>query len=152
MPIRAVLDTNILVSGLLAQFGASHAIVERLRAGVFVAIVSDELVAEYQRVITRPFLAKRSGYTPEELHAYVDGIIRVGEFISIVTAAPIQIRDVKDNHVLAAAFVGEADYLVTGDDDLLTLDGEPVIGALRILKPRAFLSLLTGEANSEPPR
>jgi predicted nucleic acid-binding protein len=44
--------------------------------------------------------------------------------------------------VLALAIDGEADYLVTGDEDLLSVRGNPGLRGLRIVRPTAFLALL----------
>jgi predicted nucleic acid-binding protein len=52
-------------------------------------------------------------------------------------------RDPDDDHVLAAAVVGEADCIVTGDKDLLVLD--PYEG-IRIVTPREFLDVLEGQS------
>jgi predicted nucleic acid-binding protein len=51
--------------------------------------------------------------------------------------------------VLACALGANVDYIVTGDEDLLVLDGHPALGSLRIVTPRAFLTILeqlTGDA------
>jgi predicted nucleic acid-binding protein len=56
---------------------------------------------------------------------------------------PVHIRDPKDERVLAAALGGRADYLVTGDDDLLVLNGDPRIRTLKIVTVREFLDLLS---------
>lgn len=147
MPIRAVLDTNILVSGLLAQFGASHAIIERLRAGGLLLIVSAELVREYESVMSRPFIARRSGYTQAEIRAYLDGVIRSAESIALLDASPIAIRDVNDSQVLETALAGRADFLMTGDEDLLAIEDHPALGLLTIIKPRPFLAALDAFTN-----
>jgi predicted nucleic acid-binding protein len=58
---------------------------------------------------------------------------------------PLPVRDVKDEPILAAAFGGQADYIVTGDKDLLVLDGDPRLGKLRIVTARAFLDVLAAQ-------
>lgn len=50
----------------------------------------------------------------------------------------VRSRDPNDDHFLTAAMSGYADFLVTGDLDLLVLDGDPRVGSLRIVTPRAF--------------
>jgi predicted nucleic acid-binding protein len=55
---------------------------------------------------------------------------------------PAVTRDPKDDYLLAYALVGEADYLVTGDEDLLVLEGQ--ISELEILTPRQFSQVLSG--------
>ena|SRR5215203_3986905 len=52
--------------------------------------------------------------------------------------APVPVRDARDEPILALAYWGHASHLITGDRDLLVLDGEPILGALRILTPRVF--------------
>ena len=62
---------------------------------------------------------------------------------------PVSSRDPKDDPLLAVALSGHADYLITGDDDLLVLDGEPALGTLRIVTVRDFLQLLA-QQRGEP--
>jgi len=52
------------------------------------------------------------------------------------------VRDAKDEVILAPALGGRADYLVTGDEDLLVLRGSAEIGSLRILRARELVELL----------
>lgn len=54
---------------------------------------------------------------------------------------PVRCRDPKDDILLTTALGGNADYLVTGDNDLLALNGMPELGTLRIVNATAFLSL-----------
>lgn len=67
---------------------------------------------------------------------------------SLVTggASAADVRDPNDAHILAAAITGEADYLVTGDRDLLVLAGTPELGRLRIVTPAEFLAMLNEPA------
>lgn len=53
---------------------------------------------------------------------------------------PIRSRDPKDNKLLACALSTNADYLITGDEDLLILNGNPALGALKILTAKDFLN------------
>jgi predicted nucleic acid-binding protein len=69
-----------------------------------------------------------------------------GEAVKARSSLPIDVRDEKDERVLEAALGGRADYLVTGDNDLLVLAGDPRLGALRIVTARAFLELLARPA------
>jgi predicted nucleic acid-binding protein len=55
---------------------------------------------------------------------------------------PVPVRDPSDEHILALAITGNADYLVTGDDDLLTLAGDPRLPGLQIVTFVAFLGIL----------
>lgn len=61
----------------------------------------------------------------------------------------LRIRDEQDTHVLAAAISGSADYLVSGDQDLLSVAGDPRLGALKIVPPRAFLNVIYEEGRPD---
>jgi len=141
--IRAVLDTNVIVSGIILLRGLPYAILEAWRHGRFRLVTTVEQRAEIARVVHRPKFAAR--YAPDE--AEIDGLLfrlaRDSEVISIsVIDSPITVRDPDDEHVLAAAMASNADFLVSGDKDLLVLAGDPRLGTLQIVPPRAFIDAL----------
>lgn len=73
-----------------------------------------------------------------------DILLAVAEMIpSIEQGIPAVSRDRKDDYLLAYAVVGAADFLETGDDDLLVLKK---VGNLRIVSPPAFAEMLRGLA------
>jgi predicted nucleic acid-binding protein len=55
---------------------------------------------------------------------------------------PLAVRDSQDEPILGMALAGRATHVVTGDDDLLVLAGDAVLGDLRIVTPRVFLDEL----------
>ena len=67
---------------------------------------------------------------------------RQSQRVALTSALPVAVRDVKDEMILAPAVEGAANYLVTGDDDLLTLNGTSALGTLRIVPVRDFLAIL----------
>ncbi len=80
--------------------------------------------------------------TPAELERLLDLLAALAEWVRPLPEhrLPVHSRDLKDDRYLACALAAGADYLVTGDDDLLALAGEPGLGGLRILPPSAFLA------------
>ena len=139
--MRVLLDTNVLVSYLLtpAQTGAIAVIIDSLQTGAFTLLIPDELLEELDRVVThRPHLAGR--IRPEQLARLRAILLSLGEVIPrIEQPLPAVTRDRKDDFLLAYAAVGAADFLVTGDDDLLVLQR---VGSLQIISPPAFAVLL----------
>jgi putative PIN family toxin of toxin-antitoxin system len=140
--VRAVVDTNLVVSGLILKQGRPSQLIGALRQGAFLLVLSDVLLEEYRRVLARQSFTQRYGLTPQE----------VTDFLTLLATAqraipqrrlPVRVRDVKDNMVLATALGGQPEYLITGDEDLLILDGHPKLPNLRILTVRAFLDLLS---------
>lgn len=138
----AVLDTNLIVSAFLSRRGAPHALLQALYEGAFRLILSDALRQEYAGVLARPGLKRRYVVPAANVAAFFRFLDRRAGIVTPAPAVPVAVRDHKDAHILAAALGGEADYLVSGDDDLLTLAGDPRLGALQIVTIRAFLDLL----------
>lgn len=143
--LRAVVDTSIFVSGSITKVGIPHAVLLAWRAGGFTLLLSQPQRAEIDDVVHRPAIADKYGLTPGELADLL--FILDATAIPVVPRRrlPLAVRDPKDEHLLAAALGGRADYLVTGDDDLLVLDGDARLGPLRIITPRAFLDLLQSQ-------
>lgn len=135
---RVVLDANVLISSILKPTSVpgravSHAIHSDL------VLISEALIGEVLTVLTRPKFA--AFIEPSEARAVVFELIVISATIPVT--AHVQVcRDPDDDHVLALALSGEADIIVTGDQDLLILD--PFRG-VRILTPQAFMALKSGE-------
>ena len=115
--IRLVIDVNIWISTFLS-------LTMRGRAEVFfdsanTVLVSGELFGELDDAVCKPHLAKqiiRTNY--EELVVKLRNNAELIDVHSVVEVC----RDPKDNFLLALAKDGNADYLITGDDDLLVLE------------------------------
>ena len=118
--MRAVIDTNVLLSGLLWR-GAPYELLEQVRNGELTLISSPALLAELADVISRPkfdAILVRSNTsrsrTLDELH----------QLVEVIEPPPLPqpvCRDADDDAVLAVAIAGQADLIVSGDDDLLSL-------------------------------
>lgn len=138
--LKVVVDTNVIVSGLINPFGAPR----RLRLDwfdeAFVLIVTHDLIAEYVRVLHRRRLIERYGLSIEERTFFLGRIHSYAVMVDPAPMGPLQVRDRKDEPVLAAALGGQADYLVSGDEDLLVLRDEPRLGPLKIVTVREFMA------------
>lgn len=139
--MRVLLDANIYISYLLrvSEASAVHRIVDAVLREVFVLLVPDELLQELTRkVTTKRYLARR--ISQSTLEGLVDLLVYTGEPLSPITEEiPAISRDRKDDYLLAYALIGAADYLVTGDADLLVLKE---IEGVRIITPATFLEVL----------
>ena len=137
--IKAVVDTNLFVSGLISATGTPALLIDALRQDRFSLLSSAPLTAEVVEVLARPSLA-RYAFDPA-LTTFVRARVANAEQVVPLAPLPVTSRDPKDDKLLASA-LGGADYLVTGDGDLLVLADHPALGALRIVSARAFLGLL----------
>jgi putative PIN family toxin of toxin-antitoxin system len=120
MTMRVVLDTNVLLSGLLWH-GPPHTLIERVREGTLFLVSSPALLAELGEVIARPQFAAivaRSNTSPEHSLAELRALAEVIEPAPLAT--PV-CRDPDDDAVLALAIAARADLIVSGDRDLLDL-------------------------------
>ena len=75
----------------------------------------------------------------EQINRLLTRLEYIGERIIPLNSLPLHSRDPKDDKLLALALGGNADYLITGDNDLLVLEGHSEIGNLRIITAAAFL-------------
>ena len=131
MKPRVVLDTNILVSGLLG--GTATEVIKQWRAGAFTLIVSAEIMVEYEAVLRRPKF-KLPGWVIQELLGYIH---EHAEWVTPDREIHKIARDPSDNKFLEAAVSGQANWLVSGDNDLLDLsefEGIPVIPSWEFLR------------------
>jgi uncharacterized protein len=120
---RILLDTNILISYLLNPHADRPVtqVVEAGALGAFVLLLPEALLEEMgARIVSKPYLSAR--IEPREVAQFTAILRSVAETIArIEEPIPAVTRDPKDDYLLAYAVVGRADYLLTGDEDLLVL-------------------------------
>ena len=136
-----VVDTNVFVSGAICPIGAPRRVLRAWFDRRFLLLLSDEQHAELIDVFGRPRIAAQFRLGAEELAALFAGLAAATR-APLRAQLPVQVRDPKDAHSLAAALGGDADYLVTGDDDLLAHRGDPRLGRLKIVTAAEFLAIL----------
>jgi len=118
--LKALLDTNQLVSSLLAPEGLQQRLVDAWRARAFVLLMVPGQVEEVGEVLVRPKIERKYRLTPGDRHALLE-LLRAEAVLLANEPAPGVCRDPDDDYLLGCAASGGADYLVTGDDDLLTV-------------------------------
>lgn len=141
-PPRVVVDANILVSALIVKRGNPNRLVRAWQQGTMHLITAPLLIVEVDRTLHRPRIRQKYAITEEEVRELV-GALQAAEEVQPQEELPLVPRDVKDTPLLAVALGGHADYLVTGDEDLLVLAGDPALGGLQIVTVRDFLALLS---------
>lgn len=139
MPGRAVLDTNVLISGLIFAQGPPRQILDAWLESLFTLVTSLYLVEELVHVLSYPRITERLRLDEEELAAVLDALLSKAEVTSGRLRLPGVTRDPKDDSVVACAKEGEADYIVSGDQDLLVL-GE--YEGIQVITPRQFVEIL----------
>ncbi len=116
--LRVVLDTNVLVSGLAYPGGVPGRIVAAWREGGLEVVLSRYILDEMQRVLPR---LPRISLSPAQIRDFVDSFMFLADVVEPSDTQDERLRDPNDQPVLATLLAGPADYLVTGDKDLLAL-------------------------------
>lgn len=132
--MRSVFDTNVIVSAaLFASSVPRKAFDKAFDEGKI--LISVPVLLELAEVLTRE---KFNKYLLEEKRMlFLVTFLKGAELVKVIEAVT-DCRDVKDNKFLELAMSGSADFIVSGDDDLLVLN--PFRG-IPIITPREFLNV-----------
>jgi putative PIN family toxin of toxin-antitoxin system len=138
--MRAVIDTNIWISFLFGKLlsGLDDYVLD----GLIEVVISDEQLEEITTVLKRPKFRKH--FSSEDIEEFLSFIYKTARVIKVHHTIK-DCRDEKDDFILETAIRGRADYIVTGDKDLLVLNpykGTEIIGfsafesILRVLRKK----------------
>lgn len=130
--MRVVVDTNVVISGMLSAFGPPGQILRAALAGKLTLLLDARLLAEYREVAARG----KFPFSPEETDLIIAGLFDSGELI----AAPpctAKLPDPDDVMFYEVAVTGKADYLITGNLKHFPLARPKV----HIVTPRQFIDL-----------
>ena len=136
---RAVLDTNILVSGTSMLQTPPSQLIDLWRKGEFALVTSPQLLDEAKDVLTRPEIMKYTSLSLDETREFLEEVSQR----AYVTDGRYEVEkitiDQDDNSVLAAALEGQATHIVTGDTKSLLPLKE--YHDIKILQSQDFLLL-----------
>ena len=137
--VRAVLDTNVYVSGTLLSRGVLWEVLEAWRQNEFILVTSEAILAEIERVLRYPRIRRRYSVIAQDVARLMDSL----RADALVVPGEVEVSrtsdDPDDDKFLACALEAQAECIVTGDPHLLSLG--PYHG-IAILTPREFLERL----------
>ena len=128
---RIILDTNILVSGL-GWKGNPHKILEKVVTGEIELFISREQFEELSRVLDYP----KFEFTEEQKERFKSLVSATATFVEIETKLDIIKEDPQDNKILECAVAAVADFIVSGDEHLLSIRK---LGRIEITRASEFL-------------
>ncbi len=131
-----VVDTNVLVSGLLTRDDSAPTarIVDSMLRGEFHLLLSMDLLAEYRTVLLRPAIRKRHGLSDADVDELLGEIAEIAAFRETEPVSDAERR--KDVHLHRLLSAAKGTILVTGDE---ALRASPRTG-VEVLSPREFLA------------
>ncbi|MDI6710461.1 MAG: putative toxin-antitoxin system toxin component, PIN family [Bacillota bacterium] len=134
-----VLDTNVVVSGILTPGGPAGRVVDLWAEGAFTVAVSPALIEEYIGVLLRPEF--RGIGSAGKRTRIVASFLDLANTVTVLPQTPLNVvaGDPADNRVLECAAAAKAAYVVSGDRHLLDLG---MFGTTPILSPAGFLEKL----------
>lgn len=137
--LRAIIDTNVFIRYLIRPSFAVKNLIEAFwLTGVIQIVVAPELIEELTDVLQRKSI-QRLVYA-DEGQALLDALMQQAEVLPAIGNTPVYTRDAKDDKFVACAIAGQADFLVTFDEDLLVLRQ---VGVTRVVTPQQLLAELT---------
>jgi len=131
--VRAVFDTNVLIAAFLTE-GLCSGLLTRARKRAFSLILCDDIIREFEGIRVKKFKL-----LPTDI-SEIAALVAEAAFEILHKLSPISniCRDPDDDMIIACAIDATADYIVTGDEDLLTLKSYKDIV---IINPRNFEAL-----------
>ncbi len=138
--LRVVIDINVFVSSVIRR---SSRLLAEWQRGTFLLLISQVQLEELEDVLRREEIYARYNIPQEEREELIE-LLRVNtRRIPISQQLPVHVRDPEDEMILATALAGDADYIITRDDDLLVLNQHPNLPAsLQIVGIEEFLAQL----------
>lgn len=134
--MRAVIDTNVVVSGLIHPRRTPGQILRALRDRLFVPVVSLPILEELAAILARPWLQDRYGIDESDVQDFFRLLALRCDLVE-PTSEIRRCRDPHDDMFLEAAVDGRADRIVTGDADLRAIGS---IEDVRIVNPADFVA------------
>lgn len=135
---RAVVDTNILIRALIKPRSTVGPVLTRLAEGEYVIVYSELILDELIAKLALPRIRAKYAIDDQTIETTVALLALRGELVHPTRSVKV-CRDPKDDMLIEAALAGNAEYLVTGDEDLLVLKKYETV---RMVTPRTFLAAL----------
>ena len=140
--IRVVLDTNVFVSALLSPDSPPARILEFALEGQLRLVISPGIIREIGQVWQYPKVKKslkKHRLTAAEVAEAILKILKVATITPGAETARGVSPDPADDMIISCAVEGQADFIISGDQDLTKLDSYE---GIRIVSPAGFLKLL----------
>lgn len=119
--MKVVIDTNVLISGLISPFGPPAQIIDLWVTKKITVCLSTEIVEEYIAVLLRPKFSRLG--SPKERYEIISGLVELDNTLIVIPDFRLNAiyEDPDDNMFLECAIEAKAEIIISGDDHLLGL-------------------------------
>ncbi len=135
--IRAILDTNVVLSALRSRNGASFEIMKRLELGEFTLLLSNTVLAEYEEILKRELVPL--GFSHVWIEQFLDELCLEAQSFKPSASWKPALPDPDDEPLAQLAMESKIDYLVTHNVRHFPADRLP---AVRVVDPKTFLDIV----------
>lgn len=142
--MEAVLDSNIVVSAAISPKGPPAELIRAWRAQSFVWMTSPRLLEELSRVLHSRHVKRYLSWTNDELEEFLLDVQESSRIVVPAQSLDVIKDDPTDNRVLEAAIEAHAEYIVSGDRDLL---GLKEYEGVQIVTPARFVAILAASSS-----
>ena len=129
--IKAVLDTNIYVSGILFT-GKPREVLDLAIKGKILVFISPDILSELKDVLSR----NKFGFSFDRIDMIIREIESITTLVNPSKKYSIVSRDSDDNVIIDCAMESKVEYIITGDNDLLSIKSYK---SINIISPALFI-------------
>lgn len=140
--MRVVLDTNIFVSALISRQGNPAKILDKWQKKEIEVVVSSAIIAEIHQVTGYERLQKKYHRIREEREGLIDDLRKFATIVEPQQKLSVVLADESDNRYIECAVESGANYVVTGDPHLLTVNEYQ---GILMISPATFLAILEAD-------
>ena len=145
-PLRAVIDSTVLVSAFLTEGGVSAELLRFAREGVFLIFLSEDILTETEHTLSYERIRERYNYTDADVADFLNRLRLAAHLVDNLPHLTV-VRDPNDDMVIATAQCAQANYIVTRDNDLLSL--QHYEGSM-VISPEAFIAIVRERGRLNP--
>lgn len=135
---KVVIDTNVLISGIIQKNGFPHKVVKLWEKGNLILVTSIPMIEEAKKVLNYPKIKGKFNLKDGEIKQTILNLLKYSILIYNPPALNVIKEDPEDNKILSTAIEGRADYIVSGDSHLLRLKNYK---GIKIITPRMFCEI-----------
>jgi putative PIN family toxin of toxin-antitoxin system len=140
--VRVVIDTNVFVAALVNPRGRNRDAIRACLRRVAVPVFGTALFHEYEDLLGRQDLMKKSPLTGPERRVLFEALLSVAEWVKVYYLWRPNLSDAGDNHLIELAVAGGADGIVTNNTGDLQ-GGELLFPSVSIFTPAQFLEAIS---------